>query len=298
MRDDSLMSWTSFLQCENKDTPYLELFKELVALAYQMLGGVDVDSCLNSARDTHEAWRADKHYGATVARTPVPERTGVGSRREVVRYGFVKRKLYEDAASNVYRLFYNVLGYHAFDRREPWDRDGEPKPAEDAAKLEQIRIHAETLRVFLPAPHIPQRELPIEDVREGVIHNMQSRRDAVRIRELEQQVSNLIFENNKLQNAANPEAAAREQQQWHAGETETSGATHQQVHEFLLNLLDSDEPLTNLPQRESIALGEIRNWYKEATSHGLDMKQAQKAVIQMMSEHCRFNVIRDAAGRR
>jgi hypothetical protein len=297
MREKNLMSWLSYLQSQKADTPYLALFKELVALAYKLLGGGDVDVGIDSARETHDSWRADKYESAAVSsgRPRTPDRIGVSSRREFIRYGHVKRKLYEDAAANVFRMFYGVLGYQPFDRREPWERDGEAAPAEDAAKLEQLRAHAQTLRVFLPAPNIEQRELPLDDVREGVAHELKSRRDSVRIRELEQQVSNLIFDNTKLQQQLDPEGAAKAVSEWQPTSETGPGPSHDQVQDFVLHLVESDEPLTSMPPRESTAILEMRSWYKKAISQGRDKELARGVVMEMLRDLCRFGAVQEAA---
>jgi hypothetical protein len=298
----TLLDWIDYLQHANPAMPYLALFKNLVAIAYASLGGAEIDDAAHAARRTFDTWQADKIDGVREGCKPVPEREGYGARREIVRCGHARRVLYVRAAANVARLFFDVLGYHAFNRVDTLVLT-EPLPApppEDPAKIKALEARAQYLRVFLDPQRIEQQELPdLSFVRERISAEMELRHLKARnagqqseIDRLSQYISNRLDtvapQNNAVAKGQNPGESAE------AGDDETD--------KFLQALIQADDKtFAQLSPATQELIGPARQWMHKAMQDGMPHDEARETVMNELRKQISPNAVRMAkamAGRR
>jgi hypothetical protein len=146
-------SWLEYFAWADPATPYMQLFRSIVQVAYVALGGDVVDQCLAAAR------RMDADYQLEQAlppsddpaerhkRRPVGHREGAGARRDCFKYEEGGRKRFEQACEMVRKLFRSVLGYDAVIPCEPEDTP-EHKP-EDPEMVQRIQARAANLQTLL-----------------------------------------------------------------------------------------------------------------------------------------------------
>jgi len=278
-----LLDWIDYLHSASPATPYLALFKNLVAVAYAYLGGSDIDEAQHSARRTFDKWQADQLDGVREGCKPVPDREGAGSRREVVRYGHARRALYERAAGNVARMFFDVLGYHAFNRTDTLELT-EPLPAmppQDPEKLRALEARAQYLRVFIDPQPIAEQPLPgLDMVRQRIQSELE-------IRHLKAQAAGQQAEIDKLSQyishrldvvAPGPNAALAKGPGPGEAPAETGDG---ETDKFMISLLEADdETFGRLNPATRELLEPARNWMQRAKADGLSHEEAQQAVVR------------------
>jgi hypothetical protein len=304
----NLLDWIDYLQHANPATPYLSLFKNLVAIAYAYLGGGEIDQAAHSARRTFDIWQAEQIDGVREgfaeqtnpreallrAGKPVPDRDGFGARREVVRCGHARRVLYERAAGNVARMFFDVLGYHAFNRTDTLELT-EPLPApppEDPDKLKAIESRAQYLRVFLDPQPIAEQPLPdLSLVRERISAEMELRHLKARNAGQQAEIDRLgRYINHRLDVVA-PDAAAAKGQS--PGETREAG--NDETDQFMLAVLQADEKtFATLSPGTQELIGPARQWMQKAIADGMPHDEACEAVMQELRKQINPNTMRMA----
>jgi hypothetical protein len=274
----TLLDWIDYLQHANPAMPYLALFKNLVAIAYAYLGGAEIDDAAHAARRTFDTWQADKIDGVREGCKPVPEREGYGARRELVRCGHARRVLYERAAGNVARMFFDVLGYHAFNRVDTLELTEPlpPPPPEDPAKIKALEARAQYLRVFMDPQRIEQQELPdLSFVRERISAEMELRHLKARNAGQQSEIDRLSqYISNRLDVVA-PSTAARGQG---PGETE---AGEPDSEKYMLALLQADEAtFAKLSPVTQELLSPARKWMQRALNDGMPPEEVIETVLQ------------------